>query len=102
MTPPESPIRRRSENFKGPDCRPKPPVRRRKKKFSSEDNTKSSQDGTNRNSTDVGSIRRSISEDFVTVDPSSAVREREKKWTWREGLRPTGQIFNKENSAKMT
>ena len=49
VTPPSSPMRRRSEGFKNSlgDSRPKPPVRKRRKKFATDDNDVV---GTNRNS----------------------------------------------------
>ena len=69
MTPPASPIRGRTENYKmsSLDARPKPPVRKRKKKFVTDDDSKQSQEGTNRDSMEVSTNRNSVSGNFVDV-----------------------------------
>ena len=54
VTPPASPMRRRSDGFKGAsavDGRPKPPVRKRRKKFVA--NGDDDKEGSNRNSAEV-------------------------------------------------
>ena len=75
MTPPDSPMRGRSENFKTthPEERPKPPVRRRKKKFITDE----SQEGTNRSSIEVGTDKNSVDGDFVNVSIGPGVEEGE-------------------------
>ena len=75
MTPPDSPMRGRSENFKTahPEERPKPPVRRRKKKFITDE----SQEGTNGSSIEVGTDKNSVDGDFVNVSIGSGVEEGE-------------------------
>ena len=74
MTPPESPIRRRSENFKASDGRPKPPIRKRKKKFATEEDSKKSQD---RSSIEVCSNRDSIDSNYVNIGIPNLERERD-------------------------
>ena len=72
MTPPESPMRRRSEILLTQDGKPKPPIRKRKKKFK-DDDAKESQAGTNRNTVDGGADRSSIESEFVTIEAHEAV-----------------------------
>ena len=72
VTPPESPMRRRSEILLTQDGKPKPPVRKRKKKFK-DDDAKESQAGTNRNSVDGGTDRSSIDSEFVTIEAHEVV-----------------------------
>ncbi|CAI8021236.1 Alsin [Geodia barretti] len=67
VTPPSSPMRRRSEGFKNGvgDSRPKPPIRKRRKKFATDDNDVV---GTNRNSGEVGVNRYSMDpSDYVNL-----------------------------------
>ena len=103
VTPPDSPIRQRSENVTSPtDGKPKPPVRKRKKKFATNGNTES-QEGiirnsmevsTNGNCMEVGVNRNSVDCGFVEIMALNRDRET------REGGREGGRVVNegRENS----
>ena len=85
VTPPSSPMRRRSEGFKNGvgDNRPKPPVRKRRKKFATDDNDGV---GTNRNSAEVGINRHSMDpSDYVNLSFSAGNMDFAREGEKREG-----------------
>ena len=111
VTPPLSPMRRRSEGFKAASIeeRPKPPVRKRRKKFVADGDDGENKAGSNRNSAEVNRhsidagdyVNLSVSEgniDFLkeTVTVGSAVSKPEEEEEERNMLEGEGEGEKRE------